>query len=247
MSDLLGTVLVDRVVVGHGHGVGEAEVDLMLARPRLALRGLNPNPGGLHPVSDLPDERLVVGRREDVVVEDVGNGRREVAEVLRVRLRVALLQKEEFELRAEHRPVAERLGTLDLTSSAPDAGRGRRASRRARRRHRGRMPSPPARGCGAACPGRERGGSRRSPVPSSRSRSRAPGPSPSRARASSCSPRAVVEPVVEEELGVESLSQQTSLHVGEGDDDGVDRAALDVGPKLVYRKHSEDSTPASRV
>src|SRR6185312_12248537 len=70
-GDLLGAVLVDHVVVRHRQGVREAEVDLLLAGPRLALGRLHPDPGRLHVVADRAQQRLVVRGREDVVVEDV--------------------------------------------------------------------------------------------------------------------------------------------------------------------------------
>ena len=88
--DLLGAVLVDHVVVGHRQGVREPEVDLLLARPRLALRGLDPDPCRLHVVPDRAEQRLVVRRGEDVVVEDVRDGRRQALIALRVRVRVCL-------------------------------------------------------------------------------------------------------------------------------------------------------------
>src|SRR5439155_26336348 len=69
VRDLLGAVLVDHMVVGHGHGVDVAEVDLVLPGPRLALRALNGYPRSDHPVADLTDQALVVARREGVVVE----------------------------------------------------------------------------------------------------------------------------------------------------------------------------------
>src|ERR687895_468855 len=78
MSDLLRAVFVDDVVVGHGHRVREAKVDLVLTRPGLTLGGLDADPGAVHPVAELADERLVVRRGEDVVVEDVGHRRRQV-------------------------------------------------------------------------------------------------------------------------------------------------------------------------
>ena len=85
-------------------------------------------PGALHPVADLPDERLVVGRREDVVVEDVRHRRRQVAVVLRVRLLVGLLQEVELELGAEHRLEARRSRPLDLRlQHLPRRGADRRA------------------------------------------------------------------------------------------------------------------------
>src|SRR5947208_11923553 len=68
---LLGAVLVDRVTVGGRQRVGEAEVDLVLPGPGLALRAFDWYAGGLHAVADLADQRLVVGGREHVVVEDV--------------------------------------------------------------------------------------------------------------------------------------------------------------------------------
>src|SRR5207247_6097803 len=53
---LLDAVLVDDVVVGHRQRVGEAEVDLLLARPRLALRALDADPRGLHALTHRADE-----------------------------------------------------------------------------------------------------------------------------------------------------------------------------------------------
>jgi hypothetical protein len=123
VCDLLGAVLVDDVVVRHGHGVREAEVDLLLAGPGFALGRLHPDAGALHAVANLADERLVVGRREDVIVEDVGDGRRQVAVVLGVRLLVGLLQEIELELGPDHRFVSELRGSLDLLLQ--DLPRGR--------------------------------------------------------------------------------------------------------------------------
>ena len=48
MRDLLGAVLVDHVIVGDPQRVREAEVDLVLPRPRLPLRALDPHAGLLH-------------------------------------------------------------------------------------------------------------------------------------------------------------------------------------------------------
>ena len=95
---LLDPVLVDHVVVGHRQRVAEAEVDLLLSRPRLALRALDGNAGRLHRLADGADERLVVRRGQDVVVEDVRNGWGEVDEVLCVRFRERLFEQVELEL-----------------------------------------------------------------------------------------------------------------------------------------------------
>ena len=68
-------------------------------------------------------------------------------------------------------------------------------------------------------------------LPASRARSPELGRPPSRAPAGSCSPRCRAPPrLVEEELRVQTLAHQPALHVREGDDDRVDRAALDVAP-----------------
>ena len=48
--------------------------------------------------------------------------------------------------------------------------------------------------------------------------------------------------LLDEELAVQPLAQQPALHVGEGDDDRVDRARLHVGPQLVEAKHEGDPT-----
>jgi hypothetical protein len=53
MRDLLGAVLVDRMVVRHRERVRVAEVDLLLARPGLALGALHGDPGSVHEVADL--------------------------------------------------------------------------------------------------------------------------------------------------------------------------------------------------
>ena len=51
--------------------------------------------------------------------------------------------------------------------------------------------------------------------------------------------------LLEEELRVEALPHQAALHVGEGGDDGVDRARLDVRPQFVDFQHEID--PIARV
>ena len=250
MRDLLGAVLVDRVVVRHRHRVGEAEVHLLLTRPGLALRALDRDARAVHAVPDLTQQRLVVGRREHVVVEDVRHRRREVAVVLSVRFLEALLQQVELELGADHRLVAQRRERARPVPSAPAAAKASPATRPPRRRRRARAPSPRATGCGATCPGRDAWRSRRNPAPSSRSSSPESDPSPCRARADSYNPRPLVGDVlVEEVLRVHALAQQPPLHVRERNDDGVDRPALDVAFQFVQRQHRRKtegagSTPA---
>ena len=181
--------LVDHVVVGGLERVRVAEVDLVLAGPRLALRRLDAHAGGRHRVAHVAEEGLVVAGGEDVVVEDVRHRGRQIAVVLRVRLLVALLEEIELELRAEIDVVAERRRPRHLRlQHLPRRGADRRAvvPDDVAEDERGRLvPRDPAQ----RRRGRAGGRSRRSRAPSSRSRSRAPDPSPSRARAGSCSPR----------------------------------------------------------
>jgi hypothetical protein len=44
--------------------------------------------------------------------------------------------------------------------------------------------------------------------------------------------------LLEEELRVQAFSHQATLHVGEGDDDGVDVAGVDLLPHLVEGQHA---------
>ena len=54
--DLLGAVLVDRVLVGHVDGRRVLEIDLVLSRPPLALRALDGDARGFHLIADLADD-----------------------------------------------------------------------------------------------------------------------------------------------------------------------------------------------
>ena len=45
---------------------------------------------------------------------------------------------------------------------------------------------------------------------------------------------------------MQALAHQAPLHVGEGDDDRVDRAALDVGAQLLERQHGGHPIPSGR-
>ena len=53
--------------------------------------------------------------------------------------------------------------------------------------------------------------------------------------------------LAQEELGVDALAHQAALHVGEGDDDRVDRAGLDLFAKFVLESTSESSTKSVRL
>ena len=55
--------------------------------------------------------------------------------------------------------------------------------------------------------------------------------------------RVLVRHLLAEELRVEPLSHEPALHVGERDDDRVDRARLDLGLQLVERQHAAILSP----
>ena len=59
--------------------------------------------------------------------------------------------------------------------------------------------------------------------------------------------RMLVRHLVAEELRVKALSHEPALHVGERDDDRVDRAGLDLGLQLVERQHARDPMLAARL
>src|ERR1019366_79367 len=73
--DLLGAVLVDRVLVGRAQGVGVAEVDLVRAEVALALGVLDHHPRRGHAVADPADQGLDAGGAEQGVVDVVEVGR----------------------------------------------------------------------------------------------------------------------------------------------------------------------------
>ena len=191
----------------------------------------------MHAVAKLAQERLVIARREDVVVEDVRHRRRQVAVVLRVRLGVGLLEQEELELRADHRRAAERLGPLDLAAQhLARRGRDRRAVEPVHvaedecRRLEPRDPPQrrEIRGEGevavAALPARDLVAGHGIHLHLEGEQVVAP-------------LDAVLGAVLEEVLGMHALAEQPALHVGERDDDRVDRAALDVRPQLLEGQH----------
>ena len=98
VGDLLGAVLVDRVLVrGLEHGA-VGEVDLVLAEVALALGVLDPQPGAGHAVADPADQRLDARGAEHRVVDVVEVRRGEVAVAERRRLVVGVAEDDELEL-----------------------------------------------------------------------------------------------------------------------------------------------------
>ena len=234
VGHLLDPVLVDHVVVGHGHRVGETEVDLLLAGPRLTLGAFHRDARALHALADRTQESLVIRGGEDVVVEDVRHRGRQVGVVLGVRLGERLLEEEELELGTEHGLEAERAGALDLgAKDLPRRGPNRLAV----------VPGHVAKD--------ERGGLE----PGDAAQRRKVGHHVEVAVAAlpvghlvagdgihlHVERQQVVAPLdrlpvaggVHEVLGVEALAHQPALHVGEGDDDGVDLTLFDLSRELV--------------
>jgi hypothetical protein len=52
--------------------------------------------------------------------------------------------------------------------------------------------------------------------------------------------------LLDEVLAVEPFSHQATLHVGEGDDDRVDRARLDLTCQVVHAQHGGDPSPSGQ-
>jgi hypothetical protein len=102
VGDLLGAVLVDRVLVGGPQHRAVAEVDLVLAEVALALGVLDAHPGVVHAVADAAQQRLDAGGAEHRVVDVVEVGRVQVAVAGRRRLVVGVLEDDELELGGSH-------------------------------------------------------------------------------------------------------------------------------------------------
>lgn len=232
-GDLLGAGLVDGVLVAGDEGLVVLEGDLVLAGVALALGGLDDEARGLHVVADAAQERLDPSRPQYRVVDVVLVRRREVPVVGVPGLLVGVLEDDELEFRADLCGEAELAEAVEL--AAQDlAGRGH---------HRG-----------AVVPGE---------VGDEQGRTLVPGHPAQRAQVGvhgevAVSPlpgghlvpvdrvhlgvdgeevvaalRTVFEDLVEKEARGEPLALEPALHVGEGQDDGVDLAARDEGVQLL--------------
>ncbi len=225
--DLLRGVLVDDVVVGGGQRIGVPERDLVLAEVALALRGLHHGAGRVHDVADLAQQRLDAGRAEDRVVDVVLVRRRHVPVVRRPGILVAGVEHDELQLGAGHRLPSVPGRPLELRGQ--DGARGH-AHRRSVLPHQVALDHHGA--------GQVRQPAHRAHV------------EPHRHIAVAGLPRrdgvaldgvhlhvggervvaplgAVGEDVREEEVGVDPLALQPSLHVRVGHDDGVHVAGPD--------------------
>ena len=244
-GDLLDAVLVDRVAVGGGDRVRVAGVDLVLPVPGLALGELDRDARAVHATPDRPEVLLVHRGGEDVVVEDVRDRRGEVLEVLLPGLGVALLVEVELELggcvrREAHllRPLVH--GDQDLagrgdhrvpswlTTSASTSAVAVEPRDPPQRRHVGLDPEVAV----ALLPVRHLVAGERLHLHVEREQV-----------------VAALDPVaghlVEEVLDLDALAEEPSLHVGEGGDDGIDRALFARLAEIVEREHAAGAAGAT--
>ena len=238
VCDLLGAVLVDGVVVGHGQRVGVPEVELVLAGSGLPLGELDRQTRGDHPVAQGPDQRLVLGGLQHVVVEVVPAARplSEVAVVVAGELVVAGVVGEQLELGTDHDHQIALGGPLDLVLQdlagrhrdggvvrvVEHVGEHQRRALEPRRDAQGREVGSAPEVAVAGLPVGE-------PVALDHVHVDVDGQEVvARFDALTAGGRAVrPEDVVEEEPTGHPLAHQPALEVGEGDDDGVDGAVVD--------------------
>ena len=246
--DLLDPVLVDRVAVGGGDRVGVARVDLVLAVPGLALRELDRDPGGVHPAADRAEVLLVHRRREDVVVEDVGDRRREVAVVLLVGLGVALLVEVELELGGELRRVAHlprRARTAAISTWRGEATTGEPSWLTTSQRTSAVRSSHGIRRSVAMSGAIAEVAVALLPVGHLVAGHRLHLHVEGEQVVAALDP--VLDDLVEEVLDLDPLAEQPPLHVGEGGDDRVDRARLGLLAEVVERRASRRCRPGRRA
>lgn len=95
------------------------EVDLLLARPPLALAQFDGNTAALHTLPDRAQQSLLTGSLKDVVILHVSGGGIEAAIALGARRFISLAEHIELQLRAPHDGIAEFPRLLDLSLQHP--------------------------------------------------------------------------------------------------------------------------------
>ena len=236
-GDHLRAGLVDAVVVRGGDDVVEEEADLVLAEVALALGRLHHHAGGVHVAADPSQDRLDAARSHHRVVDVVLVGRRQVAVALGPRLLIAVAVDHELQLGPGHGLPAALGGLVDLRAEhRPRRHRHRLAvggRQVALHHHRPVEPRHPPDGVEVehelhvAVAGVPRG-----------DRVAVDGVHLGVDGEEVVAPLdPVLERVLEEVGGVQELPLQPALHVGEGDDDGLDLARRDGGPHLVDGEH----------
>ncbi len=233
VGDLLRPVLVDGVVVAGAERVRVAEGDLLLAEVALALDALAVHAGAIHAVADVAQQRLHAAGREQRVVDVVVAGRVEVDVLLLPGIPVAVLEDDELEFRAHERAEAllgqavelalEDLPGVGCDGCAVEPGQVGRDECRAR------QPRHQAQG-----------------VDVRHHRHVAVAPLPAGDRVSAhgvhldidgeqvvAALGAVLGELLQEETSGCALADEAPLHVGEGDDDGVDLLGRDHHGQLL--------------
>jgi hypothetical protein len=226
--------------------VGVPCVDLVLAVPGLPLRELDWDAGAMHSPSNGAEVLLVHRGREHVVVEDVGDCRSQSPVVLLVRLGVALFIDIELELGREQRRVAQLLRPLvlrdqDLAWRCDDR---RAVVIRNVTQHERRAIEP-----GHAAQRRHVGHDREIAVTLLPVGHLVAGHGihvhvEREQVVAALDP--VLDDVVEKILRLDALPEKATLHVGEGGDDGVDRARFDLLAQVIEREHSGRAAGTAR-
>ena len=235
-GDLLGHGLVDRVVVAGGQCVGVQEPDLVLAEVALALGALDVQPGVVHDVADLPQKRLDAGRADDRVVDVVLVDRREVAVAGVGGRLVRRVERDELELGARQGHPALRgclveLGVEDRARRLDDGGvvepdevaLDHRGGRQVGEHPDRALVHGELHVAVAALPRGDR-------VAADRVHVDVDGEQVVAALG------AVLDHDVREVAPVQAFALEPTLHVGEGDDDGVDVAGVDAADELGHRQ-----------
>ena len=244
--DLLGGVLVDRVEVAGADGVGVAEVDLVLAEVALALGVLHRQVRRRHLAPDAAEQRLEPRRPEDRVVDVVEVAGHHVAVGLVPRLLVGVAEDDELELGGGQRAPAAlgepvELGLEDLARRGDDrravvpvqVGHAhRRAGRPAHRPQRAEVGLH----LEVAVAGLPRGHR----VAVDRVHLDVDGEQVVAGLG------AVLDHVLHEVRADQPLALQAALHVGEDEEDGVDRPLVDRLAQLVER-HQWPASSASAL
>ena len=247
VGDFLGAVLVDRVVVAGDQRVVVAEPDLLLAEVALALDALAVQARALHAEADVAQQRLHPRRRQHRVVDVVVGGGGQAGVALRPGLAVGVVEDHELELGGrdrDHAPLASRsswarrmprgAGATGVPSCQPRSAitsavagsHGMQAQRGEVRRHHHVAV--------AGLPARHR-------VPVDGVHVDVDGQQVVAALG------AVRDDVVDEQPRRDPFAGQPALHVGEGDDDGVDVTLGDHLLQLGQLQHPGRSAPWSRA
>ena len=222
IGDLLGTVLVDGVVVAGGAGMVVPERDLLLAQVALALDAFAVQSGTLHAQTDVAQQRLHPGGRHHGVVDVVVAGRCQVAVSRGPGLAECVVEHHEFELGPDvgHQLPLGQPVDLAVQDAARSLLDGATVQPRQIRHHQGGARQP-----GDQPQGAEVGGHHHVAVAGvpTRHRVATDGVHVDLDREQVVTTlRTVGGDLFDEQPARNPLTGQPALHIAEGDDDGVD-------------------------